>query len=216
MFKTCGFQTRLDGREHDQFMNHWLNVHAPMSNEITGLRGYVLNEVLDEPPLPGVDPVRWPVEIDGVAQIWFDHENGLAALAEDPAVQRWFSDGPNYCGQRIGYVVEEVLVRVPAPGTGRAKAIVIAARPEGEPAGAFTARLAAEPGGGLVVSRFVSVNASVNLPTFSPLGVDAIVEFWADSDNTVLEALAGWAARTPLGAAKALLVRETVMRTPRR
>lgn len=215
MFKTCGFQTRLAGRDHQQFMDHWLNVHAPISKDVRDLRGYVLNEVLGELPVPGADPIVWPVESDGVAQIWFDHAGGLAAMADDPAVRRWFSDGPNYCGQRIGYTVRELVTRDPAAPGGDVKAIIVAARDPGETADAFIARLTGASGT-IAVSAIVDVNASVGIPTFSPPPAEAIVELWADSRAAATARLADWAAGARPGAARAVLAAETVMVAPRR
>jgi uncharacterized protein (TIGR02118 family) len=215
MFKTCGFQTRLAGRDHQHFMDHWLNVHAPISKEVRDLRGYVLNEVLAELPVPGAEPIVWPVETDGVAQIWFDHAGGLGVMADDPAVQRWFSDGPNYCGQRIGYTVRELLTRDSAAPGGGIKAIIVAARDPGETADGFVARLSGASGA-IAVSAIVDVNASVGIPSFVPPPADAIVELWGDSRAAVTAGLADWAGRARPGAARAVLASETVMVAPRR
>lgn len=116
MYKSCGIQVRQEGKTHEQFMDHWINVHAAKSEGIgpeNGLYGYVNNEVLGF-----VTPEEYPKleildQVDGIAQMWFDQIDGLQALGALPQVQAWFSDGPNYCGNRVGLTLEENVIKAP-------------------------------------------------------------------------------------------------------
>ena len=74
MFKTCGIQVRIEGRTHEQFMDHWINVHAAKSEGVgpeQGLYGYVSNEAVgfitpdDLPKLEILD------EVDGIALAYY-------------------------------------------------------------------------------------------------------------------------------------------------
>ena len=103
MYKSFGLQVRLPGKTHAEYVDHWVNVDAPMSAGIAPLQGYVLNEVIGNVPVAGMPELEILAEIDGIAQIWFVGKGGLAELAEIPAVQRWFQDGPNFVGNRMGF-----------------------------------------------------------------------------------------------------------------
>ena len=186
MFKTCGIQVRQEGKTHEQFMDHWINVHAAKSEGVgaeQGLYGYVSNEAIgfitpdDLPKLEILD------EVDGIAQMWFDQINGLQALAQYPAVQAWFSDGPNYCGNRVGLTLEENVIKAPGVAPRAFDKVFMFLQLKGENAFAeLDKAVRALPVmpyvTGLCVSRVAAANASVNLPAFEAPRIDVVVELW--------------------------------------
>ncbi|TAJ41278.1 MAG: EthD family reductase [Reyranella sp.] len=105
MIKTIGLLARKPGWTHDQFMKHWVEVHAPLAHAVPGLRRYVQNHIRDErtrADIPAID-----VEIDGVAELWFDDRAALEAAARTPEMQALHADGAIFIGRIRSYVVEE-------------------------------------------------------------------------------------------------------------
>ena len=52
MIKRMGFVRRKDGMSHDDFVSHWLNVHAPLAAKAPGLRRYIVSPTLYQDGLP--------------------------------------------------------------------------------------------------------------------------------------------------------------------
>ncbi len=48
MIKTIGLLARKDGWTHEQFMKHWVEIHAPLALAVPGLRRYVQNHIQAE------------------------------------------------------------------------------------------------------------------------------------------------------------------------
>jgi hypothetical protein len=218
MFKTVGLQVRKDGLTHDQYVDHWLNVHAPMSEGVEGLRGYVSNEVLAAGPAVDVGATHpdFGAPLDGVASLHFDTSDGIARMAEAPKVQEWFSDGPNFVGLRTGFVVEEHVIRSPGEGGARLSFKAICFVKGGLAAVEAIDAQAAGLTGGLVRSRVEAITGSTNLPGFEVPEIDHVVELWATGIDGARAAAR--ALREALGTAGdlvgAVLVRERVLRQP--
>ena len=108
MIKTIGLLTRKDGWTHERFMKHWVEIHAPLALAVPGLRRYVQNHIQAErtrPDIPATD-----VEIDGVAELWFDDQAALEAAARTPEMKALHADGAKFIGRIKSYVVEEKFI----------------------------------------------------------------------------------------------------------
>ncbi len=108
MIKTIGLLTRKDGWTHQQFMKHWVEIHAPLALAVPGLRRYVQNHIEGERKRPDIPDT--PVEIDGVAELWFDDHAALEAAARTPELKALHADGAKFIGRIKSYVVEEKTV----------------------------------------------------------------------------------------------------------
>jgi uncharacterized protein (TIGR02118 family) len=108
MIKTIGLLTRKNGWTHAQFMTHWVEVHAPLAHAVPGLRRYVQNHITGE--RTRADIPATVVEIDGVAELWFDDQAALEAAARTPEMKALHADGALFIGQIRSYVVEEKTV----------------------------------------------------------------------------------------------------------
>jgi uncharacterized protein (TIGR02118 family) len=76
MVKSVGLLTRKDGMSHEQFMKHWVEVHAPLAHAVPGLVRYVQSHIVEErrrPDIPATD-----VEIDGIAELWYEDAAAMA------------------------------------------------------------------------------------------------------------------------------------------
>lgn len=108
MIKTIGLLTRKDGWTHAQFMKHWVEVHAPLAHAVPGLRRYVQNHILGE--RTRADVPASAVEIDGVAELWFDDQAALEAASRTPEMKALQADGALFIGPIKSYVVEEKFI----------------------------------------------------------------------------------------------------------
>ena len=105
MIKTIGLLARKPGWTHAQFTKHWVEIHAPLAHAVPGLRRYVQNHIQDE--RTRADITALALEIDGVAELWFDDRAALDAAARTPEMQALHADGAIFIGGIRSYVVEE-------------------------------------------------------------------------------------------------------------
>jgi uncharacterized protein (TIGR02118 family) len=105
MIKTIGLLARKPGWTHEQFMEHWVDVHAPLAHAVPGLRRYVQNHIVAE--RPRADIAALALEIDGVAELWFDDRAALEAAARTPEMKALHADGAIFIGSIRSYLVEE-------------------------------------------------------------------------------------------------------------
>ena len=47
MIKSVGLLTRKGGMSHEQFMQHWVEVHAPLAHAVPGLIRYVQTHIVE-------------------------------------------------------------------------------------------------------------------------------------------------------------------------
>jgi uncharacterized protein (TIGR02118 family) len=74
--------TRKAGLSHEDFVRHWLEVHAPLAHAVPGVRRYVQSHIVEErtrPDIPSTD-----VEIDGIAELWYDDRAAMNAPTHRP------------------------------------------------------------------------------------------------------------------------------------
>ena len=108
MIKTIGLLTRKDGLTHEQFVAHWQEVHAPLALAVPGVRRYVQSHIVGErtrPDIPAAD-----VEIDGIAELWYDDRAAMQRSAATPEARRLFADGALFIGRIKSFVVEEKVI----------------------------------------------------------------------------------------------------------
>ena len=108
MIKTIGLLTRKDGWTHEQFMKHWVEIHAPLAHAVPG------PAPLRAEPHPGertrADIPATDVEIDGIAELWFDDQAALEAAARTPEMKALHADGALFIGRIKSYIVEEKFI----------------------------------------------------------------------------------------------------------
>ena len=108
MIKTIGLLTRMDGFTHEQFVRHWVDVHAPLAHAVPGLRRYVQNHILGE--RSRADIPDHALALGGIAELWFDDQAELEAAARSPEMKALQDDGAKFIGRIKSYVVEEMIV----------------------------------------------------------------------------------------------------------
>ncbi len=86
MVKLIGFVRRKPGMSVADFRHYWKDVHYPLVRDLPEIKRYVLRYVqshaLDwQPTAPGAPT---PQPYDGVAELWFDNAEDLAAAFSSP------------------------------------------------------------------------------------------------------------------------------------
>ena len=108
MIKSIGLLTRKDGLTHEDFVKHWLEVHAPLAHAVPGVRRYVQSHIVAErtrPDIPTTD-----VEIDGIAELWYDDRAAMERANASPEAKRLHADGALFIGANKTFVVEEKVI----------------------------------------------------------------------------------------------------------
>src|SRR5579863_2228081 len=105
MIKSISLLTRKPELTHEQFVKHWLEIHGPLARAVPGVRRYVQSHIIGtrtRPDIPETD-----VEVDGIAELWYDDEAALTRAAATPEMKRLTDDGALFIGQIKSYVIEE-------------------------------------------------------------------------------------------------------------
>ena len=108
MIKTIGLLTRKDGWSHDQFMKHWVEIHAPLAHAVPGLRRYVQNHIKGERTRADIPATE--VAVDGIAELWFDDQATFDKAARSPEMKALHDDGAKFIGRIRSYVIDEMVV----------------------------------------------------------------------------------------------------------
>ncbi|MBN2076426.1 MAG: EthD family reductase [Dehalococcoidales bacterium] len=90
MIKTIVLAHRKPGMTREEFNQHWLEVHAPLSAKyIPGLKKYVQNHFIS---IPGIE-----YEGDGIVETWYDSiKSWQEAVKAIRANKELMADGPKF------------------------------------------------------------------------------------------------------------------------
>lgn len=113
MIKTVGLLTRRDGITHEEFVRHWREVHAPLAHAVPGVRRYVQSQIVGERTRPDIPETA--VEIDGIAELWYDDQAAMERANASPEARRLHADGALFIGRIKSFVVEEHVIIPTAP-----------------------------------------------------------------------------------------------------
>lgn len=108
MIKRVSLLTRKAGLTREQFARHWLEVHAPLAHAVPGLRRYVQSHIVEEYRRP--DIATTPIELDGIAELWFEDRATMARALASPELAALHADGALFIGANKTYVVEEKVI----------------------------------------------------------------------------------------------------------
>jgi len=108
MIKTVGLLTRKSGATHEQFMKHWVEIHAPLAHKVPGLRRYVQNHIVGQRRRADIEETA--VDVDGIAELWFDDQAALEAASRTPEMKALHADGALFIGRLKSYTVEEKII----------------------------------------------------------------------------------------------------------
>jgi uncharacterized protein (TIGR02118 family) len=105
MIKVLALLTRRPELTHAQFVKHWLEVHGPLAHAVPGVRRYVQSHIVrtrTRPDIPETD-----VEVDGIAELWYDDEAAMQRAVASPEMKRLTDDGAMIIGRIKTYIIDE-------------------------------------------------------------------------------------------------------------
>jgi uncharacterized protein (TIGR02118 family) len=108
VIKSLTLLTRKSELTHEQFMRHWVDIHAPLAKSVPGIRRYVQTHILEErkrPDIPSSD-----LEIDGIAELWYDDRESMAKALTSPEGRALYADGALFIGRVKTYTTEERVI----------------------------------------------------------------------------------------------------------
>ena len=105
MIKSLGLLTRKPELTHEQFVKHWLEIHAPLAHAVPGVRRYVQNHIIEERTRPDIPTTE--AAIDGIAELWFDDRAAMNLANASPEAKRLHDDGALFIGHIKSFVIEE-------------------------------------------------------------------------------------------------------------
>ena len=108
MIKSVSLLTRKAGLSHGEFVNHWLEVHAPLAHAVPGLRRYVQSHIVGERTRPDIPATH--VEVDGVAETWYDDLAAMERANASPEAKALHADGALFIGRIKSFVTEEKVI----------------------------------------------------------------------------------------------------------
>jgi uncharacterized protein (TIGR02118 family) len=105
MIKSISLLTRRPEFTHEQFVKHWVEIHAPLAHAVPELRRYVQSHIVAErtrPDIPATD-----VAVDGIAELWYDDRAAMERAVASPEAKRLHADGALFIGRIKTFIVEE-------------------------------------------------------------------------------------------------------------
>ena len=108
MIKSISLLTRRPELTHEQFVRHWIEIHAPLAHAVPGMRRYVQNHIQETRTRPDIPET--PVEVDGIAETWFDDRAAMTRANASPEAKRLHDDGALFIGRIKTFTVEEKFI----------------------------------------------------------------------------------------------------------
>jgi len=112
MIKVLSLLTRTDGITHTEFVRHWFDVHGPLARAVPGIRRYVQSHITGALSRPDISETD--VEVDGIAELWYDDRAAMDRSNASAEAKRLHADGALFIGGIKSFVVEEKIV-IPRP-----------------------------------------------------------------------------------------------------
>lgn len=108
MIKSISLLTRKPELTHEEFVRHWVEIHAPLAHAVPRLKRYVQSHILAERTRP--DIATLDVEIDGIAELWYESLEDLRYAMSSPEAKILHDDGATFIGRIKTYTIEERVI----------------------------------------------------------------------------------------------------------
>jgi uncharacterized protein (TIGR02118 family) len=108
VIRSVSLLTRREGLTYEQFVKHWVEVHAPLAHAVPGIKRYVQLHIVEErrrPDIPAID-----VDIDGIAELWYNDRESMQRALASPEAKRLLADGALFIGRIKTFTVEENVI----------------------------------------------------------------------------------------------------------
>ena len=106
--KRASLLARKPGISHEEFVKHWVEIHAPMARACPGIGRYALTIIKSSSTRKDVAPFE--IQVDGIAELWFKDQAAFEAYSTSPATKRLRDDGATFIGREIDFVAEERVI----------------------------------------------------------------------------------------------------------
>jgi uncharacterized protein (TIGR02118 family) len=106
--KRASLLARKPGMSHEDFVKHWVEIHAPMARACPGIGRYTLTIINSSSTRKDVAP--FDIQVDGIAELWFKDKAAFDAYSSSPATKRLRDDGATFIGREIDFVAEEKVI----------------------------------------------------------------------------------------------------------
>ena len=108
LIKRASLLGRKPGISHEEFVKHWVEVHAPMARACPGIGRYTLTIINSSSTRK--DVAAFDIQVDGIAELWFKDQAAFDLYQNSPATKRLRDDGATFIGREIDFVTEEKVV----------------------------------------------------------------------------------------------------------
>ena len=108
VIKRASLLQRKPGISHEEFVKHWVEIHAPMARACPGIGRYALTVVKSASTRKDVAPFE--IQVDGIAELWFKSQADFDAYSTSPATKRLRDDGATFIGREIDFITEEKVI----------------------------------------------------------------------------------------------------------
>jgi len=108
MIKSISLLTRRPELTHEEFVRHWVEIHAPLAHAVPGMRRYVQNHIQGTRTRPDIPETK--VDVDGIAETWFDDRQAMVRANASPEAKRLHDDGALFIGRIKSFIVEEKFI----------------------------------------------------------------------------------------------------------
>ena len=105
MIRRVSILTRKPELTHEEFVDHWENVHGPLALEVPGIRRYVQSHIVDEHFRS--DLTSQEDEVDGIAELWYDSLDALRESSETAEAMALYADGAKIIGKIRTFIIED-------------------------------------------------------------------------------------------------------------
>jgi uncharacterized protein (TIGR02118 family) len=107
VIKAIGTAYKRDDFTSEEFIRYWIDVHAPISARIPGVRGYVVNEVIRK--------LQGELVSEAFVEQWFDDEDAFEASRNSPELKVAWDDVANYARTDGTFWLVKEHVLIPPP-----------------------------------------------------------------------------------------------------
>lgn len=108
MIKSISLLTRRPELTHEQFVRHWVDIHAPLAHAVPGIRRYVQNHIKETRTRSDIPETE--VAVDGIAETWFDDREAMARANASSEAKRLHDDGALFIGRIKTFTIEEKFI----------------------------------------------------------------------------------------------------------
>lgn len=108
MVKSVSLLTRRAGMTHEEFVQHWVAVHAPLAHAVPRLRRYVQSHIIGERRRD--DIATHDVEVDGIAETLYDSLEDMQYANASVEARILHADGATFIGRIKSFITEEHVV----------------------------------------------------------------------------------------------------------